>query len=119
MHIGVLWSLCYVNTHRVKLFMFLCSGNIGTELSSTNLGMFITSDAGNSWRQVGLHTARVYLKQIMDSCWKRVCHEWSKCVFFLCAPIQIFDEEHNVWFLDNGGALLAVLHAATPIRHLW
>lgn len=32
--------------------MLLCSGNIGTELSSTNLGMFITSDAGNSWRQV-------------------------------------------------------------------
>uniref|UniRef100_A0A665XCD1 Sortilin related VPS10 domain containing receptor 3b n=1 Tax=Echeneis naucrates TaxID=173247 RepID=A0A665XCD1_ECHNA len=58
------------------------TGNVGTELSSTNLGMFITSDAGNSWR-------------------------------------QIFDEEHNIWFLDNGGALLAVLHAASPIRHLW
>ncbi len=38
---------------------------------------------------------------------------------FQCALMQIFDEEHNVWFLDNGGALLAVLHAATPIRHLW
>lgn len=51
--IGVVWSLCYVNTHRVKIIhLFLCSGNIGTELSSTNLGMFITSDAGNSWRQV-------------------------------------------------------------------
>lgn len=36
----------------MKLFTFLYSGNIGTELSSTNLGMFITSDAGNSWRQV-------------------------------------------------------------------
>ncbi|TMS04925.1 VPS10 domain-containing receptor SorCS1, partial [Larimichthys crocea] len=56
--------------------------NIGTELSSANLGMFITSDAGNSWR-------------------------------------QIFDEEHNVWFLDNGGAMLAVLHAEAPIRNLW
>uniref|UniRef100_A0A8C4HX30 Sortilin related VPS10 domain containing receptor 3b n=1 Tax=Dicentrarchus labrax TaxID=13489 RepID=A0A8C4HX30_DICLA len=62
--------------------IIVATGNIGTELSSTNLGMFITSDAGNSWR-------------------------------------QIFDEEHNVWFLDNGGAMLAVLHAATPIRHLW
>uniref|UniRef100_A0AAQ4RB47 Sortilin related VPS10 domain containing receptor 3 n=1 Tax=Gasterosteus aculeatus aculeatus TaxID=481459 RepID=A0AAQ4RB47_GASAC len=62
--------------------IIVATGNTGTELSSTNLGMFITSDAGNSWR-------------------------------------QIFDEEHNVWFLDNGGALLAVLHAATPIRHLW
>ncbi|KAF7220419.1 VPS10 domain-containing receptor SorCS3 [Nothobranchius furzeri] len=58
------------------------TGNIGIELSSSNLGMFITSDAGNSWR-------------------------------------QIFDEEYNIWFLDNGGALLGVLHAATPIRHLW
>ncbi|KAK2824400.1 hypothetical protein Q5P01_021575 [Channa striata] len=62
--------------------IIVATGNIGTELSSTNLGMFITSDAGNSWR-------------------------------------QIFDEEHNIWFLDNGGALLAVLHATTPIRHLW
>uniref|UniRef100_A0A3Q3JX12 PKD domain-containing protein n=1 Tax=Monopterus albus TaxID=43700 RepID=A0A3Q3JX12_MONAL len=61
--------------------VIVATGNIGTELSSTNLGMFITSDAGNSWR-------------------------------------QIFDEEHNIWFLDNGGALLAVLHAAMPIRHL-
>lgn len=34
------------------IYLFLFSGNIGTELSSTNLGMFITSDAGNSWRQV-------------------------------------------------------------------
>ncbi|XP_031612707.1 VPS10 domain-containing receptor SorCS3 [Oreochromis aureus] len=62
--------------------IIVATGNIGTELSSTNLGMFITSDAGNSWR-------------------------------------QIFDEEYNVWFLDNGGALLAVLQAAAPIRHLW
>ncbi|XP_057704524.1 VPS10 domain-containing receptor SorCS3 isoform X1 [Corythoichthys intestinalis] len=62
--------------------IIVATGNIGTELSSANLGMFITSDAGNSWR-------------------------------------QIFDEEHNIWFLDNGGALLAVLHAPTPIRHLW
>ncbi|XP_019715789.1 VPS10 domain-containing receptor SorCS3-like [Hippocampus comes] len=62
--------------------IIVATGNIGTELSSTNLGMFITSDAGNSWR-------------------------------------QIFDEEHNIWFLDNGGALLAVLRAPTPIRHLW
>ncbi|XP_037535849.1 VPS10 domain-containing receptor SorCS3 [Nematolebias whitei] len=62
--------------------IIIATGTIGTELSSSNLGMFMTSDAGNSWR-------------------------------------QIFDEEHNVWFLDNGGALLAVLHAPTPIRHLW
>uniref|UniRef100_A0A8C6TQ09 Sortilin related VPS10 domain containing receptor 3b n=1 Tax=Neogobius melanostomus TaxID=47308 RepID=A0A8C6TQ09_9GOBI len=62
--------------------IIVATGNIGRELSTTNLGMFITADAGNSWR-------------------------------------QIFDEEHNIWFLDNGGALLAVLQAAQPIRHLW
>ncbi|XP_075894513.1 VPS10 domain-containing receptor SorCS3 [Nelusetta ayraudi] len=62
--------------------IFVARGNTGTELSSANAGMFITSDAGNSWR-------------------------------------QIFDEEHNVWFLDNGGAMLAVLHSTAPIRHLW
>uniref|UniRef100_A0A3B5AL67 VPS10 domain-containing receptor SorCS3-like n=1 Tax=Stegastes partitus TaxID=144197 RepID=A0A3B5AL67_9TELE len=40
---------------------------------------------------------------------------WMFCWVFLLlfshrAPTQIFDEEHNIWFLDNGGALLAVLH---------
>ncbi|KAM6916732.1 VPS10 domain-containing receptor SorCS3-like [Xenentodon cancila] len=62
--------------------IIVATGNIGIELSSSSLGMFITSDAGNSWR-------------------------------------QIFDEEYNIWFLDNGGALLAVRHAVTPIKHLW
>ncbi|KAM9559065.1 VPS10 domain-containing receptor SorCS3-like isoform 4-T4 [Salvelinus alpinus] len=63
--------------------IIVATGNIGTELSSTNLGMFITSDAGNSWR-------------------------------------QIFEEELGVWFLDNGGALVAVsLVATVPIRHIW
>uniref|UniRef100_A0A674CPK0 Sortilin related VPS10 domain containing receptor 3b n=1 Tax=Salmo trutta TaxID=8032 RepID=A0A674CPK0_SALTR len=63
--------------------IIVATGNIGTELSSTNLGMFITSDAGNTWR-------------------------------------QIFEEELGVWFLDNGGALVAVsLVATVPIRHIW
>lgn len=31
--------------------------------------------------------------------------------------VQIFEEEHNVWFLDKGGALLAV--PSVPTRHLW
>ncbi|KAJ8360219.1 hypothetical protein SKAU_G00167440 [Synaphobranchus kaupii] len=44
--------------------------------------MYISSDAGNSWK-------------------------------------QIFEEEHNVWFLDKGGALLAVIQATVPVRHLW
>lgn len=101
-----------MQTHtQVKLFMILYSGNIGPELSSSNLGMFISSDAGNSWRQVRPHrslfSALVYKKNDDAS------------VFFKCATLQIFDEEHNIWFLDNGGVLLAVLHAATPIRHLW
>lgn len=34
------------------------AGNTGTELSSANAGMFITSDAGNSWRQVRRHLPR-------------------------------------------------------------
>lgn len=45
-------SLLCKYTRSENYSSFLCSGNIGTELSSTNLGMFITSDAGNSWRQV-------------------------------------------------------------------
>lgn len=31
------------------------TGNIGAELSFSNVGMFISSDAGNSWRKVPLH----------------------------------------------------------------
>ncbi|KAA0721962.1 VPS10 domain-containing receptor [Triplophysa tibetana] len=57
-------------------------GNIGSELSYNNVAMFISSDAGNTWR-------------------------------------QIFEEEHNVWFLDKGGALVAVKQPTVPTRHLW
>uniref|UniRef100_A0A3Q1H540 PKD domain-containing protein n=1 Tax=Anabas testudineus TaxID=64144 RepID=A0A3Q1H540_ANATE len=62
--------------------IIVATGNIGAELSYNNVGMFISSDAGNSWR-------------------------------------QIFEEEHNVWFLDKGGALVAVKQPTVPTRHLW
>ncbi|XP_033827186.1 VPS10 domain-containing receptor SorCS3 [Periophthalmus magnuspinnatus] len=62
--------------------IIVATGNIGPELSYNNVGMFISSDAGNSWR-------------------------------------QIFEEEHNVWFLDKGGALVAVKQPSIPTRNLW
>uniref|UniRef100_A0A8V0Z4L5 Sortilin related VPS10 domain containing receptor 3 n=1 Tax=Gallus gallus TaxID=9031 RepID=A0A8V0Z4L5_CHICK len=62
--------------------LMVAAGNIGSELSYTDVGMFISSDGGNSWR-------------------------------------QIFEEEYNVWFLDWGGALVALKHTSMPIRHLW
>ncbi len=34
------------------LFYLLYSGVIGPELTSTNVSVFITSDAGNTWREV-------------------------------------------------------------------
>lgn len=75
--------------------------------------MFITSDAGNSWRQV----KAVYSQCILNRRFQTFFfNQTSPHDFF---SVQIFDEEYNVWFLDNGGALLAVLHAATPIRHVW
>lgn len=39
--------------------------------------------------------------------------------YFLHACVQIFEEEHNVWFLDKGGALVAVKQPSVPTRHLW
>ncbi|XP_063064698.1 VPS10 domain-containing receptor SorCS3-like [Engraulis encrasicolus] len=62
--------------------VIVATGNIGPELSYNNVGMYISSDAGNSWR-------------------------------------QIFEEEHNVWFLDKGGALMAVKQPTVPTRDLW
>nr|XP_055027995.1 VPS10 domain-containing receptor SorCS3 isoform X1 [Misgurnus anguillicaudatus] len=62
--------------------IIVATGNIGPELSFSNTGMFVSSDAGNTWR-------------------------------------QIFEEEHSVWFLDHGGALLAVTQSAVPTRYLW
>uniref|UniRef100_A0A8C8HG41 PKD domain-containing protein n=1 Tax=Oncorhynchus tshawytscha TaxID=74940 RepID=A0A8C8HG41_ONCTS len=61
--------------------IIVATGNIGSDLSYNNVGMFISSDAGNNWR-------------------------------------QIFEEEHNVWFLDKGGALVAVKQPTVPTRHL-
>ncbi|XP_035255451.1 VPS10 domain-containing receptor SorCS3-like isoform X1 [Anguilla anguilla] len=62
--------------------IIVATGNIGAELSYSNVAMYISSDAGNSWK-------------------------------------QIFEEEHNIWFLDKGGALVAVIQATVPVRHLW
>uniref|UniRef100_A0A669DPF9 Sortilin related VPS10 domain containing receptor 3 n=1 Tax=Oreochromis niloticus TaxID=8128 RepID=A0A669DPF9_ORENI len=62
--------------------IIVATGNIGAELSYNNVGMFISSDAGNTWR-------------------------------------PIFEEEHNIWFLDKGGALVAVKQPSVPTRHLW
>lgn len=120
-HVDIWWRPCYVKKkHCWKWVIFLYLGNIGTELSSANTGMFITSDAGNSWRQV----RPIWIYTMHTFTFNRLCTvsalPWLRqtCVF-QCSLIQIFDNEHNVWFLDNGGALLAVLYAATPIRHLW
>ncbi|KAK2530614.1 VPS10 domain-containing receptor SorCS1 [Columba guinea] len=62
--------------------IIVASGNIGTELSDTDISMFVSSDAGNTWR-------------------------------------QIFEEEHSVLYLDQGGVLVAMKHTSLPIRHLW
>lgn len=40
----------------VTYFSWHFPGNIGAELSYNNVGMFMSSDAGNSWRQVSLKT---------------------------------------------------------------
>uniref|UniRef100_A0A8C2SER7 PKD domain-containing protein n=1 Tax=Capra hircus TaxID=9925 RepID=A0A8C2SER7_CAPHI len=61
--------------------LVVATGNIGPELSYTDISVFISSDGGNTWR-------------------------------------QIFDEEYNVWFLDWGGALVAMKHTPLPVRHL-
>ncbi|XP_078497303.1 VPS10 domain-containing receptor SorCS3-like [Lissotriton helveticus] len=63
-------------------WLIVATGNIGTELSYTDASMFISSDGGNTWR-------------------------------------QIFEEEYNVWYLDWGGALVAMKHTSLPVRHLW
>ncbi|KAI4550821.1 hypothetical protein MJT46_018328 [Ovis ammon polii x Ovis aries] len=62
--------------------LVVATGNIGPELSYADISVFISSDGGNTWR-------------------------------------QIFDEEYNVWFLDWGGALVAMKHTPLPVRHLW
>uniref|UniRef100_A0A803TVS3 Sortilin related VPS10 domain containing receptor 1 n=1 Tax=Anolis carolinensis TaxID=28377 RepID=A0A803TVS3_ANOCA len=62
--------------------IIVASGNIGSELSDQDISMFVSSDAGNTWR-------------------------------------QIFEEEHSVLYLDQGGVLVAMKHTSLPIRHLW
>ncbi|KAM9379963.1 VPS10 domain-containing receptor SorCS1 [Phaethornis superciliosus] len=62
--------------------IIVASGNIGSELSDSDISMFVSSDAGNTWK-------------------------------------QIFEEEHSVLYLDQGGVLVAMKHTSLPIRHLW
>ncbi|XP_060943270.1 VPS10 domain-containing receptor SorCS1-like [Limanda limanda] len=62
--------------------IIIASGVIGPELTNTNVSIFITSDAGNTWREV-------------------------------------FQEEYSVFFLNQGGSLVAIRHTPLPIRHIW
>ncbi|XP_032397319.1 VPS10 domain-containing receptor SorCS1 [Etheostoma spectabile] len=62
--------------------IIIASGVVGSELTSNNVSIFITSDAGNSWREV-------------------------------------FQEEYSVFFLNQGGSLVAIRHTPLPIRHIW
>ncbi|KAM9364972.1 VPS10 domain-containing receptor SorCS1-like [Pholidichthys leucotaenia] len=62
--------------------IIIASGVVGPELTSANVSVFITSDAGNSWREV-------------------------------------FQEEYSVFFLNQGGSLVAIRHTPLPIRHIW
>uniref|UniRef100_A0A669CW50 Sortilin related VPS10 domain containing receptor 1 n=1 Tax=Oreochromis niloticus TaxID=8128 RepID=A0A669CW50_ORENI len=62
--------------------IILASGVVGPELTNANVSIFITSDAGNTWREV-------------------------------------FQEEYSVFFLNQGGSLVAIRHTPLPIRHIW
>uniref|UniRef100_A0A8C9NU61 VPS10 domain-containing receptor SorCS1 n=1 Tax=Serinus canaria TaxID=9135 RepID=A0A8C9NU61_SERCA len=37
----------------------------------------------------------------------------------VCGGCWIFEEEHSVLYLDQGGVLVAMKHTSLPIRHLW
>ncbi|KAG8551366.1 hypothetical protein GDO81_004072 [Engystomops pustulosus] len=76
----LLLSYCCVPS--LQSSRLVAAGNIGSELMETDVSMFISSDAGNTWR-------------------------------------QIFEEEHSVLYLDQGGVLVAMKHTSLPIRHLW
>ncbi|XP_063048204.1 VPS10 domain-containing receptor SorCS3-like [Engraulis encrasicolus] len=62
--------------------LIIATGTVGSELTNQNPRTFLSSDAGNTWRQV-------------------------------------FDSERRVWFLDEGGTLLAVPQAGIPSSQLW
>ncbi|XP_015247277.1 PREDICTED: VPS10 domain-containing receptor SorCS1-like [Cyprinodon variegatus] len=62
--------------------VIIASGVLGPELSNANVSIFITSDAGNTWREV-------------------------------------FQEAYSVFFLNQGGSLVAIRHTPLPIRHIW
>ncbi|XP_068183865.1 VPS10 domain-containing receptor SorCS1-like [Antennarius striatus] len=61
--------------------IIIASGVVGPELTNTNVSIYITSDAGNTWREV-------------------------------------FQEEYSVFFLNQGGSLVAIRHTPLPIRHI-
>ncbi|XP_061824139.1 VPS10 domain-containing receptor SorCS1-like isoform X1 [Nerophis lumbriciformis] len=62
--------------------VIIASGVVGPELSTTNVSIFITFDAGNTWKEA-------------------------------------FQEEYSVFYLNQGGSLVAIRHTPLPIRHIW
>ncbi len=70
------FSICF-GKHECNCSAPLSIGSIGAELTSSNVSMFITSDAGNTWRQVTLTVGGVFSQMGVGSNFSTDAYLWA------------------------------------------
>lgn len=69
-----------------------------------------------------------FFRQVADRLMKWVLHNMGTRDTRACDPVvtegsgpclQVFQEEYSVFFLNQGGSLVAIRHTPLPIRHIW
>ncbi|CAF88774.1 unnamed protein product, partial [Tetraodon nigroviridis] len=85
--------------------LIMGAGNLGSKLVEYKEEMYVSSDCGRSWRQVG---------SVLSSCPPVVpagATNMSWCP-------QVFEEEHHILYLDHGGVIVAIKDTSIPLKIL-
>ncbi|EPY88684.1 VPS10 domain-containing receptor SorCS2 precursor-like protein [Camelus ferus] len=78
-----------VHTKDTAPGLIMGAGNLGSQLVEYKEEMYITSDCGHTWRQKAARS-----------------------------PLQVFEEEHHILYLDHGGVIVAIKDTSIPLKIL-
>ncbi|KAK7901597.1 hypothetical protein WMY93_018366 [Mugilogobius chulae] len=82
---------------------------LSNKIVENQVKTYITYNKGRDWRLLQAPTT--------DLQGNKVYCEQPHCSLHL--HLHVFQEEYSVFFLNQGGSLVAIRHTPLPIRHIW